>query len=235
MIKAFSQALSQLGDVSFRRVIWIGLTGSAVMFVVLWLTVGFFLLNTEIFNFDGLLGVLNTPIEWMTDIFGAAAVIFLSWLLFPAIVSVIVSFFLEDAAQAVEAKHYPNLPQSRRQGTTEMVTVTLKFAGLAIMLNILALPIYAVLFFIGPFNLFVFYALNGYLLGREFFDLVAHRRATPDQARHLREAHKGQLFLAGVVIAFMMTIPIVNLIASAIATAAMVHLTQSWRSRLERI
>ena len=109
MIKAFSQALSQLGDVSFRRVIWIGLTGSGVMFVVLWITVGFFLLNTEIFNFDGLLGILNTPIEWMTDIFGAAAVIFLSWLLFPAIVSVIVSFFLEDAAQA-GAKHYPNLP-----------------------------------------------------------------------------------------------------------------------------
>ena len=65
--------------------------------------------------------------------------------------------------------------------------------------------------------------------------LVAHRRATPDQARHLRQVHKGQLFLAGVVIAFMMTLPIVNLIAPVIATAAMVHLTHNWRSRLERI
>ena len=235
MIKAFLQALSQLGDMSFRRVLWIGLAGSAGMFVFLWLAVGFFLFNTEFFNFSGLLGVLNTALEWLTDIFGIAAVVFLSWLLFPAVVSVIVSFFLEDAAQAVEAKHYPNLPQSRRQGVTEALGVTLKFAGLAILLNILALPVYAMLFFIGPFNFFVFYALNGYLLGREFFELVAHRRATPDQARHLRRAHKGQLFLAGVVIAFMMTIPIVNLIAPVIATAAMLHLTQNWRSRIKRI
>ena len=235
MIKAFSQALSQLGDISLRRVVWIGLTGSAAMFVVLWLAVGVLLFKTEIFNFDGLLGMLNTVLEWLTDIFGAAAVVFLSWLLFPAVVSVIVSFFLEDAAQAVEAKHYPDLPQPRRQGFTEAITLTLKFAGLAIVLNILALPVYAVLFLIGPFNFFVFYALNGYLLGREFFELVVHRRATPDQARHLRQAHKGQLFLAGVVIAFMMTLPIVNLIAPVIATAAMVHLTHNWRSRLERI
>ena len=202
------------------------------MFVVLWLAVGYFLLNTEFFNFDVMFGMLNTPLEWLTDIFGVAAVLFLSWLLFPAIVSVIVGFFLEDAVQAVEAKYYPNLPQPHNQAITDSFKVTLRFAFLAIVLNILALPIYAVFFFIGPFNLLVFYALNGYLLGREFFELVAHRRATRDQVRHLRQAHKGQLFLAGVVIAFMMTIPVVNLIASVIATAAMVHLMQNWQSRV---
>ena len=111
--------------------------------------------------------------------------------------------------------------------------VTLKFSAISIVLNILALPIYAILFFIGPLNLFVFYALNGYLLGREFFELVAHRRLSPPQALHLRSAFRGQLFLAGVVIAFMMTVPILNLIASLIATAAMVHLVQGWRNRLD--
>ena len=232
MIKAFSQAFFQLGDVSLRRVVWVGLAGSAGMFAVLCFAVGLFLFNTKLLHFDGLLGMLTNNLEWLTDIFGVAAAVFLSWLLFPTIASVIVSFFLEDAADAVEAKHYPNLPQPRRQGVIEIFRVTLQFSGLAIVLNFLALPFYAVLFFIGPFNLFVFYALNGYLLGREFFELVAHRRATLDQARRLRQAYKGQLFLAGVVIAFMMTVPIINLIAPLIATAAMVHLTQNWRSRL---
>ena len=232
MINAFSQAFFQLGDMSLRRVVWVGLAGSAGMFAVLCFAVGLFLFNTKLFRFDGLLGMLTNNLEWLTDIFGVAAAVFLSWLFFPSIASVIVSFFLEDAADAVEAKHYPNLPQPRRQGGIEIVRVTLQFSGLAIVLNFLALPLYAVLFFIGPFNLFVFYALNGYLLGREFFELVAHRRATPDQARRLRQAYKVQLFLAGVVIAFMMTVPIVNLIAPLIATAAMVHLTQNWRSRL---
>ena len=232
MINAFSQAFFQLGDMSLRRVVWVGLAGSAGMFAVLCFADGLFLFNTKLFRFDGLLGMLTNNLEWLTDIFGVAAAVFLSWLFFPSIASVIVSFFLEDAADAVEAKHYPNLPQPRRQGVIEIVRVTLQFSGLAIVLNFLALPLYAVLFFIGPFNLFVFYALNGYLLGREFFELVAHRRATPDQARRLRQAYKVQLFLAGVVIAFMMTVPIVNLIAPLIATAAMVHLTQNWRSRL---
>ncbi len=232
MITAFSHALFQLGDKSFRRVMWIGLAGSAGIFIGLWIAVGFFLFNTKIFHLDGLLGTLSTILEWLMDTFGAAAVVFLSWLLFPAIASVIVSLFLEDAAEAVEAKHYPDLPQPRRQGIKEIVRVTLKFSVLAVVLNMLAMLVYAVFFFIGPFNLFVFYGLNGYLLGREFFELVAHRRVTPEQARYLRQAHKGQLFLAGVVIAFMMTVPIVNLIAPVIATAAMVHLTHSWRSRL---
>jgi len=235
MIDAFSRAFSQLGDKSLRRVVSIGIIGAIAIFIILWFAVGFLLFNTEIFEFDGMLGMLNKVFEWLTDIFGAALVVFISWLLFPSIVSIVVSFFLEDAARAVEAGHYPGLPAPRRQEFSEVFLVTVKFAGLAILLNILVLPIYAILFFIGPFNLFVFYTLNGYLLGREFFELVAHRRATPEQALHLRGAFRGQLFLAGVVIAFMMTIPILNLIASVIATAAMIHLTQNWRARLESV
>ena len=235
MIKAFSQAVSQLGDISFRRFVWLGLAGSATVFFALWFAIGFLIFSTEIYNFYGILGIFNYALEWVTDIFGFAAVLFLSWMFFPSVVSLVVSFFLEDAAQVVEEKYYPTLTQPRRQGIKEVMTVTLKFSLLATVLNILALPVYALLFFIGPLNLVVFYVLNGYVLGREFFEVVAHRRSPPDQVRHLRHAYKGQLFLAGVVIAFMMTIPIVNLIAPVIATAAMVHLSQNWRSRLERI
>ena len=120
---------------SLRRVVWIGLAGSAGMFVSYGFAVGLFLFNTKLFRFDGLLGMLTNNLEWLTDIFGVAAAVFLSWLFFPSIASVIVSFFLEDAADAVEAKHYPNLPQPRRQGVIEIVRVTLQFSGLAIVLN----------------------------------------------------------------------------------------------------
>jgi len=99
----------------------------------------------------------------------------------------------------------------------------------------LALPIYLVFFFLGPLNLFVFYALNGYLLGREYFELIAHRRMEPLQALHLRRAFQGQMFLAGVIITFLMTIPVVNLLAPVIATATMVHLVQGWRNRLDAV
>jgi len=233
MTRAFKLAFAQLGDKSFRRVIWIGIIGSAVIFALLWTVVGYLLFNTSLFALDGWLSFLNDWLEGVSDALGTALVVFLSWLLFPSVVTLIVSFYLEATAQAVEDKHYPHLPETRGQPISEVLMVTVKFSLLAIFLNILALPVYAVLFFIGPFNLFVFYALNGYLLGREFFELVAHRRLDPRGALYLRSAFRGQLFLAGVVIAFMMTIPILNLLASVIATAALVHLVQGWRTRLE--
>ena len=104
----------------------------------------------------------------------------------------------------------------------------MKFSVLAVILNILALPLY----FVPPFNLFVFYALNGYLLGREYYELVAHRRIEPAEARRLRAAFRGQCFVAGVAIALLMTVPLVNLLAPVIGTAAMVHLIQGWRNKL---
>ena len=233
MINAFSIAFGQLSDKSFRRVIWVGLIGSCIIFAILWSAIGTALFSTQLYFTGWLWGLFDWVGEWLTDIFGGLAVVFLTWLLFPSVVTLIVSFFLEDAIKAVESRHYPELADTRRQSVKEIVLITVKFTLISLVLNILALPIYVIFFFIGPLNLFVFYALNGYLLGREYFELVAHRRYDPLQAIHLRSTFKGQMFLAGVVIAFLMTIPVVNLVAPMVATAALVHLVHTWQSRLD--
>ncbi len=51
------------------------------------------------------------------------------------------------------------------------------------------------------------------------------------ETRALRKAHRGQLFLAGLVIALLLTVPVVNLLAPVTATAVMVHLFELWRTR----
>ena len=235
MISAFSLAIGQLSDKSLRQVVWIGLLGSLAIFVLLWISIGFVLFETEIFTTGWFFGVFDWVVEWLTDIFGGVLIIIATWFLFPAVATLIASFFLERAVQAVENKHFPNLPAPRQQNLAEILKITLKFTGLSIVLNLLALPFYIVFFFLGPLNLFVFYALNGYLLGREYFELIAHRRMEPLQAFHLRSAFRGHMFLAGVIITFLMTIPVVNLIAPVIATAAMVHLVQGWRNRVDAL
>ena len=229
MISAFSLAIGQLSDKSLRQVVWIGLLSSLAIFVLLWIVIGYVLFKTEIFTTGWFFGVFDWVVEWLTDIFGGVLIIIVTWFLFPVTATLIASFFLERAAQAVENKHFPNLPAPRGQNLSEILKITLKFTGLSVVLNLLALPVYFVFFFLGPLNLFVFYALNGYLLGREYFELIAHRRIEPLQTIHLRGAFRGQMFLAGVIITFLMTIPVVNLIAPVIATAAMVHLVQGWR------
>src|SRR5690606_4741546 len=94
---------------------------------------------------------------------------------------------------------------------------------------LLALPFYVMLIWIPFLSPVLFYGLNGYLLGREYFEAVALRRLDEGRTRVLRRARGGQVFLAGVVIAVLMTVPLVNLVAPVIATAFMVHLFEGMR------
>jgi hypothetical protein len=59
--------------------------------------------------------------------------------------------------------------------------------------NLLASPIYV----LAPgINLFVFPGLNGYLFGREYFEVVALRRLDAETARALRHRFDGRVFAA---------------------------------------
>ena len=134
-------------------------------------------------------------------------------------------FFLDDIAAAVEARHYPELPPAEGLSMSVALLMTFRYLGVMIVLNLVLL----VFLFFPPLFPFVFYAVNGYLLSREYFELVASRRAGADEIRELRKAHRGRLFVAGVIVALLLTIPGVNLLAPVVATAAMVHLFEEWR------
>jgi uncharacterized protein involved in cysteine biosynthesis len=76
-------------------------------------------------------------------------------------------------------------------------------------------------------NLVLFLALNGYLLDREHFEVVALRRLDAGAARAMRNRFGGRVFKSGMVIAGLFAIPPVNLIAPVVATAFMVHLFEA--------
>jgi uncharacterized protein involved in cysteine biosynthesis len=60
---------------------------------------------------------------------------------------------------------------------------------------------------------------------------VALRRQTPSDAKRARRRFRGRLFLAGILIAVMMTIPLVNLFAPIVATGFMVHVFEDLKRR----
>jgi CysZ protein len=217
MLTALFKAIGQLGDPAIRRVLWISLGLSLLTFVLLWAGVGYLLTQTTFFQ----IGWLDTAI----DVLGGFATLALSWLLFPAVVSTTTGFFLEGVAEAVERRHYPDLPPVRSQPLEEVLSSIIKFFGVTLLLNLIMLPF----LMIPPLFPFVFYSVNGYLLGREYFDLVAVRRLDPPRARSLRRRHWRTVFTAGVLIVFLLTIPIVNLLAPLIGTAVMVHVFERIR------
>ena len=77
----------------------------------------------------------------------------------------------------------------------------------------------------------VFYALNGYLLGREYFEFAAVRRLDPKNGRTLRRRYRIRVFVCGIAIAVLMTIPFVNWLMPVVAAAYMVHVFEGVRTR----
>ena len=219
LIKSISLAIRQLPDPAFRRVLIQSLLLAIAVFVGLAVIVWFFMAGTNFFSF--------WLLEMIVDALGGIAVAVMTWLLFPAVASFFVSLFLEDVVAAVENRHYPDDPPARSVPLSTTILVSLRFTGVTLALNLLALPIYLLTFWFPPFALAIFYCLNGYLLSREYYELVALRRLDTAVAVALRKANKQRLFLAGVIITFLFTIPIVHLFAPVIGVAAMAHVFRS--------
>jgi CysZ protein len=220
MLTALFRAVAALPTPPLRRVVLLSLALAMTSFVLLWIGAGVLLRHAAFFGW--------APLDWLVDIFGGLAVLALSWLLFPAVVTLVMGFFLDGVAAAVEARHYPGQPPPRRVPLGEIMATTLRLMGLTIVLNLLALPVYL----LAPgINVFLFLALNGYLFGREYFEVVALRRLDPTAARMLRRRFGARVFIGGAVIASMFALPLVNLVVPVIATAFMVHIFQELRRR----
>lgn len=220
------KALAQLPDPALRRVMYFGVLGSITVFAALGMGI-WALFDTipaeSVPYLTSIKGWLGDYFDWVSGILFAGGIGILTILLFPGVVTIIVGIFLEDVAKAVEARHYPGLPAGRGQPIREIIISTGKFALLVIVVNAIALPFYIALLFLPPLNLILFYTINGYLTGREYFELVSYLRLDPAQTESLRKQYRGRIQLAGILLVFLMTIPILNLLAPVIATAFMVH------------
>ncbi len=153
---------------------------------------------------------------WLGDM--ASAVV--AFMFFPGIMPVIVSFFDYKIASLIERQDYP--------GTTPVVQAAfwpdfwhdVRFSLWAAVLNIIVLPLYL----IPGLNLVLFYVLNGYLLGREFFGMMARRHVSLEASRTLYRSHNTLVISAGILLTLLATIPVINLIAPFWGMAMMVHL-----------
>jgi CysZ protein len=218
MIAAFLTALSDMFDPRLRRVLVLSLLLAAAVLAALAAGLAFLLHHTSLFD----IWYLDRAIELL----GGLAVLVLAMLLYPAVATLVLGFFLDGAVAIVEARRYPALPPPNRQSTLAVLGGGLRLALLGIVLNLLALPAYLLL---PGVNFLLFYAINGWLLGREYFELVALRRLDARQVRLLWRAQRPRLVVAGALIAFLLTVPLLNLAAPLIAALFMLHLVEGIR------
>lgn len=210
--------MEALIDSSFRAVRSLATPGMPLVFVLCILTTigaltGFVLLGTTFFVW--LAGRLHHP----DIVAGSIALPVIAWFLFPGIMPVFVSFFDNRIAEIIERHEYPATPVHTPTFWPELLH-DLRFSAMTIILNILVLPLYL----LPVINLFLFYILNGYLLGREFFVMAARRHSSARDAETLRKRHGKTVFAAGIFLTFLATLPIINLFAPFWGIAVMVHL-----------
>ena len=211
MISDALRALSQVFSGPFRRVLWLSLATTLVVLVLAGAGAQWALDALPTF----VAAWRNTVLVWVARFF---AVIVLIPLVHP-VVALVASLFLERIAGIVEAEDYPTDPAGRDQPIFQSIIVALRFTTVLIVVNLIALPFYL----LPGINLVLFWVVNGYLLGREYFELVALRHIDVDAARLLRKQFRIRIFMAGLVIAAFATVPILNLLAPLFATAFMVH------------
>jgi CysZ protein len=189
--------------------LWFALRGLFITFLFPWVA-GFF---PEMPDWAG----------WLSFVFLIAAGIGLALglaLLLSPVTALIAGLFLDDVAEVIEKRDYPKNASGKAMPLGPAMASSLKFLGVVIIGNIIAL----FLLFIPGVNLVAFFLVNGYLLGREFFEFAAMRFRSPPEARLFRTKHGSTVFLGGLVIALFLAIPIVNLLTPLFAAGMMVHL-----------
>jgi CysZ protein len=214
VFSALAKTLGQLNDPPIRRVIGKTL-GLAILGYVLFVVLVYLLI-------DWLAG-LSGWLEGLAQFGGVLAAMFIAWFIFPAAAAAIAGIFADEVIDAVEAKHYPALPPARPVPVLVAVGDGLKLAAIALLVNVVALP----LLVIPPVYVLFTWVVNGWLLGREYFEMVAFRRMDRATAHEVRRRHNRIFTIAGVIIAVCLTIPFVNLLAPVLGAAFMVHVAQN--------
>ena len=144
-------------------------------------------------------------------------------LLIAPVTAIIASIFLDDVAELVERQEYPADPPGRAVPTLTGIVLAVKFFFVVVLGNILAM----LLLLVPGVNIAAFFIVNGYLIGREFFEFAAMRFRPEAEAKAMRRRNAGTVFLAGLVIAAFMAVPLLNLLSPLFACALMVHLHKS--------
>lgn len=223
--KAISRTFRQVGDPAFRRVTLLGLGLSLLVFILILIGL------IALLPFIPASGInwLDTGIAWLAGLGVPLLFLLVLWLLFPAVMSMIISFCLDDIIDAVEKRHYPDRAGWRRSPVLETLWLALRLSFYIVLVNLLALPLYLALLFTGFGTPILYYLINGYLLGREYFEMAAIRHGTRRDAERMRKDQRDLAFIGGLAIAVLFSIPVVNLIAPVLGIAIMVHLFHARR------
>jgi uncharacterized protein involved in cysteine biosynthesis len=225
MFEAAVKALTQMVSPPFRHVLFKSI-GLALVMIVL-IGVG---LN-HVFSWIAASGTTWAEattgghtawqiVAWVLSFAATLGIITGAVFLMPAVTAFVGSFFVDEIADEVEKTHYPMEPPGTALPLWRAMIEGVNTALLAVLVYLCAVPF----LFVAGLGLVIMFLANAYLLSREYFLLAAMRFRPVAEAKAMRRTFRTQIFLAGLLIAIFVSIPVVNLATPLFAMAMMVHL-----------
>jgi CysZ protein len=163
---------------------------------------------------------LASPYDTIAAILLGVLTLLLVFFAMAPVTSLMAAIFLDDVAEEVERTKFPAHAPGKPISIPRAALLSAKFFGVVLFVNLVAILLW---FVIPVLNVGVFFVANAYLLSREFFEMAAMRFRSPEEARRLRQQNAVSVFVSGLVIAAVVTVPILNLITPVFATAFMVR------------
>jgi CysZ protein len=207
------RAASLIFDPAFR-----GMVIRSVLFTVLLFAAGLALTEWGLAQ----LPVLGNPaVNHILELLAPVLFIFLLGALGGPVTALFGSLFLDKFATGIEAREYPRDTPGGSGAFLVTLKAGLRLTALVLGADIALLPLDIGLPGVGELMSLL---VNGWLLGREYFEMTALRHVPLADADALRRANGGVILLGGVLISLLSVIPGLDLIAPLFGTALMVHL-----------
>jgi len=219
MIRAFFLSLGDLADPAILRVFVKTILLTLVVFVALgaglWFATRWLVIDQ--LGWDETAGNLAA-------VSGFLAMLLFGWVLFRAIAVAVIWLFGDEIVIAVERRHYPEaLASARHVPVARSLALGLRSAGRALLVNVLLAPVYVVLLVTGIGTPLLFYATNGWLLGADLGEMVEARHLSHADMKQWARDTRWRLWDLGVIVAALLSVPIVNLVAPVLGAAMATH------------
>ena len=220
MIRALVLSLGDLSDVTIGRVfakslmltlLILVLLGAGLWFATRWIVMGWLHFDED---WAGL--------AFVGEMVLAALVI---WVLFRMVAIAVIGLFGDEIVIAVEQRHYPEaLASARKVPFSRSLTMGLAAAGRALAVNLVLVPAYILLLVSGIGTPLLFFAANGWLLGRDLGEMVAARHVPKEGMKAWRESTRWSRLGMGFIVLGVLTVPLINLLAPIVGAAMAAHL-----------
>lgn len=221
MISNFLKTFRQINDPKILKALVVA-TLLTLLSIVLAVTLGVAVLDNILDIFS------NTLQSWfgkgegwfrgIAQFMGGTLVLIISYFFFTGIHGAFVGIFIDDILDSIQQKHYPTIPWEKAPSFLTSLSFSLRLLILTVLLNLIASPLLILGWFIPPVGLTLQILLNGYLLGKEYGQLVEFR-ISPSAS--LKPTPK--YFSNGIIASSIWIIPILNLVAPILLIGSVLH------------